>query len=146
MVIHRLSRFNARPLSQCTKNVDLYIFRFETPPSILIDSNTRQRSAHCCTRHTVPGCRRSIHFRISHFCLCSGNHCRKVGFLCRHSQIASRAEIRLCDKPATEPHSQQPTLAASLSIFTSLLKGNPNFAIAGKHPGLPNFQGGGGAP
>ena len=95
------------------------ILRFKTPPSILI---ARRRSAHRCTpcqRVVVP-----IHFRISHFYLYSGNHCRKVGFQCRHSQIVRRAEIRLGDKPATDPSSQQPSLAASLSNFISLLQEN----------------------
>ena len=61
-----------------------------------------------------------IHFRTSHFYIHSSNYCRKVGFQCRHSQIVSRAEIRLDDKPASDPRNQQPTHAASLSIFIGL--------------------------
>ena len=56
--------------------------------------------------------------------------------------MVSRAEIRPGDKQATDPRSQQSSLATTLSIFMSLAGKSPNFviagilAIAGKHPGL----------
>ena len=76
--------------------------------------------------------RRSNSF--SHFYLCSGNYCRKVCFQRRHSLIVSRAEIRSSDKPATDPRSQQLSLAATMSIFLSLLQENPPILW------LPEFQ------
>ena len=51
--------------------------------------------------------------------------------------------MRPGDKPATDPGSHQPYLAATLSFFLSLLQEkSPQFVIAGipaiseKHPGL----------
>ena len=89
--------------------------------------------------HTAHWVRESSFPFIFAFCifyLYSGNHCQKVGFQCWHSQIVSRAEIRLGDKPATNPRSQ-------LEYFYKSFAGKPpNFAIAGippiagKHPGL----------
>ena len=61
---------------------------------------------------------RSISFL--HFHLICGNHYRKVGFHCRHSQIVSRAEIKLGDKLATDP-------CSNLEYFAGK---SPNFAIA----------------
>ena len=80
--------------------------------------------------HTAQGVVIPKHFRIMHFYLCSDNHCWKVGFRCRHSQIVSLAEIRLGDKAATDPRSQ-------LEFFYKSFAGkSPHFAIAGKYPGL----------
>ena len=64
---------------------------------------------------------RSISF--SHFYLISGYHNLKVGYQCRHSQILSRTEIRLGDKPATDSRSQLEY------FYKSFAAKSPNFAI-----------------
>ena len=76
----------------------------------------RQKYAHRCIRHTVPAS--SFHYLIS------GNHNRKDGYQCRHSQIESRTEIRLGDKPATDSRSQEEY------FYKSFAGKSPNFAIA----------------
>ena len=128
MLICRLSGFNTRPVSSCLKTVDIY-FTFQ---NTVIDTDTMiawQRSTHRCTPHTVSS-RRFNSFL--HFYLCFSNHSQEVGFQCQHSQIVSRAEISLGDKPATHPRSQ-------LEYFHKSFAGkSSNFAIDRKHPGLNN--------